>query len=57
MGHHVCAALFAGRFERRIYIPLPGPEARRRIFELNVGSTPNELVRDDYRTLADQTDG
>jgi len=45
------------RFERRIYIPLPGPEARRRIFELNVGSTPNELVRDDYRTLADQTDG
>jgi len=45
------------RFEKRIYIPLPGPEARRRVFELNVGSTPNELVRDDYRTLADQTDG
>lgn len=53
----MCAALFAGRFEKRIYIPLPGPEARRRIFELNVGSTPNELARDDYRTLADQTDG
>ncbi|KLO20015.1 AAA-domain-containing protein [Schizopora paradoxa] len=45
------------RFEKRIYIPLPGPEARRRVFELNVGTTPNELTRDDYRTLADQTDG
>ncbi|EJU00906.1 AAA-domain-containing protein [Dacryopinax primogenitus] len=45
------------RFERRIYIPLPGPEARRRMFELNIGTTPNVLVKDDYRTLAEKTTG
>lgn len=26
------------RLEKRIYIPLPGIEARKRIFELNLGS-------------------
>ncbi|EEB95518.1 hypothetical protein MPER_05499, partial [Moniliophthora perniciosa FA553] len=45
------------RFEKRIYIPLPGPDARRRMFELHVGSTPCELSPKDYRTLADKTDG
>lgn len=45
------------RFEKRIYIPLPGPEARRRMFELHVGSTPCELSAMDYRVLADKTDG
>ncbi|KAF9261968.1 AAA-domain-containing protein [Marasmius fiardii PR-910] len=45
------------RFEKRIYIPLPGPDARRRMFELHVGTTPCELTPRDYRTLADQTDG
>jgi vacuolar protein-sorting-associated protein 4 len=45
------------RFEKRIYIPLPGPDARRRMFEIHVGSTPCELEAKDYRTLADQTDG
>lgn len=46
-----------GRFEKRIYIPLPGLEARKRIFELNVGMTPCELRNKDYRFLAEQTDG
>ena len=46
-----------GRFEKRIYIPLPGPEARKRMFELNVGSTPCELSQKDYRHLADNTPG
>ncbi|KAI3621718.1 katanin p60 atpase domain-containing protein [Moniliophthora roreri] len=45
------------RFEKRIYIPLPGPDARRRMFELHVGSTPCELTPKDYRALADKTDG
>ncbi|KAJ7139340.1 AAA-domain-containing protein [Mycena epipterygia] len=45
------------RFEKRIYIPLPGPEARRHMFELHVGDTPCEMVQKDYCTLADQTDG
>ncbi|OSD05693.1 AAA-domain-containing protein [Trametes coccinea BRFM310] len=45
------------RFEKRIYIPLPGPEARRRMFELHVGDTPCELSKQDYRLLADKTDG
>jgi len=45
------------RFEKRIYIPLPGPEARKRMFELNVGTTPCELTPKEYRQLADKTTG
>ncbi|KAK0446540.1 P-loop containing nucleoside triphosphate hydrolase protein [Desarmillaria tabescens] len=45
------------RFEKRIYIPLPGPEARRHMFQLHVGSTPCELTAKDYRQLADKTEG
>ncbi|KAL5534508.1 VPS4 [Sanghuangporus baumii] len=45
------------RFEKRIYIPLPGPEARKRMFELNVGTTPCELTHQDYRYLAERTNG
>ncbi|KAF8816631.1 AAA-domain-containing protein [Phlegmacium glaucopus] len=45
------------RFEKRIYIPLPGPEARRQMFEIHVGTTPCQLTPKDYRTLADKTDG
>lgn len=45
------------RFEKRIYIPLPGADARKRMFELHVGNTPCELTQKDYRELAEQTDG
>ncbi|KAJ7909496.1 P-loop containing nucleoside triphosphate hydrolase protein [Mycena leptocephala] len=45
------------RFERRIYIPLPGSDARRRMFELHVGETPCELTRQDYQSLAEKTEG
>jgi vacuolar protein-sorting-associated protein 4 len=45
------------RFEKRVYIPLPGPDARRRMFELHIGSTPNELTPKDLRQLADRTEG
>jgi vacuolar protein-sorting-associated protein 4 len=45
------------RFEKRIYIPLPGPDARRTMFELHVGDTPNQLTPKDFRRLADETEG
>ena len=50
-------SLILNRFEKRIYIPLPGPEARRHMFQLHIGSTPNELTPKDFRLLADKTDG
>ncbi|ORX35572.1 putative ATPase [Kockovaella imperatae] len=45
------------RFEKRIYIPLPDAQARRRMFELNVGTTPHGLSPKDFMTLAEDTDG
>lgn len=45
------------RFERRIYISLPEVEARTRMFQLNVGDTPCTLTPQDYRLLAEMTDG
>jgi len=45
------------RFEKRIYIPLPELQARRRMFELNVGDTPHALTSADFTHLAEQTDG
>ncbi|GFZ46938.1 ATPase-like fidgetin [Saitozyma sp. JCM 24511] len=45
------------RFEKRIYIPLPDVQARRRMFELNVGTTPHGLSAADFTALAEQTDG
>ncbi|KAJ7159470.1 P-loop containing nucleoside triphosphate hydrolase protein [Mycena filopes] len=45
------------RFQKRIYIPLPSLEARQRMFELHVGSTPCELTPKDYHSLAEQTEG
>jgi len=45
------------RFEKRIYIPLPDVEARKRMYELNVGTTPCNLGPKEYRQLAEQTEG
>ncbi|KIR98697.1 vacuolar protein-sorting-associated protein 4 [Cryptococcus deuterogattii 2001/935-1] len=45
------------RFEKRIYIPLPDIQARRRMFEINIGSTPHGLTPADFTHLAEQTDG
>ncbi|KAK6197441.1 P-loop containing nucleoside triphosphate hydrolase protein [Scheffersomyces amazonensis] len=45
------------RFERRIYISLPDVEARTRMFELNIGEVPCECTNQDYKLLAEMTDG
>lgn len=48
---------FYTRFEKRIYIPLPDPAARTKMFHLNIGTTPCQLSQADYRALAEQTEG
>lgn len=45
------------RFERRIYIALPDLEARTRMFEINIGTVPCECTSQDYKMLAEMTDG
>lgn len=45
------------RFERRIYIALPDLEARKRMFELNIGTVACECTQQDLRVLAEMTDG
>lgn len=44
------------RLEKRIYIPLPDLEARRQMFQLNVGTTSCNLVPNDFRRLAELTE-
>ncbi|GAA6033426.1 hypothetical protein JCM8097_006745 [Rhodosporidiobolus ruineniae] len=45
------------QFEKRIYIPLPDPAARQKMFHLNIGTTPCTLSQQDYRALAEKTEG
>ena len=45
------------RFEKRIYIPLPEVQARGKMFQLNLGNTPNTLRPEDYEYLGTQTEG
>lgn len=45
------------RFERRIFIPLPDAQARTKMFELNIGDTPNNLTHRDFKSLGDMTEG
>ena len=45
------------RFEKRIYIPLPEELARRRMFTIHIGNTPNQLTDQDIQLLASKTDG
>lgn len=45
------------RFEKRIYIPLPETNARAKMFELHVGSTPCTLSAPDFRALAEKSEG
>lgn len=45
------------RFQKRIYIPLPGVEARQVMFKIHIGATRHSLNDDDFRLLAMRTDG
>lgn len=46
------------RFEKRIYIALPGAQARTTMFENNLGTDiPCECTPQDFKLLADMTDG
>ena len=45
------------RFQRKIYISLPDEVARLHMFKLNVGKTPNNLQDDDYKKLAEISEG
>lgn len=45
------------RFEKRVYIPLPEPEARSYMVKLNLGDTPNDLSEDDFDRIGEITEG
>eukprot|EP00826_Nyctotherus_ovalis_P036710 TRINITY_DN327_c0_g1_i16.p1 TRINITY_DN327_c0_g1~~TRINITY_DN327_c0_g1_i16.p1 ORF type:complete len:228 (+),score=73.58 TRINITY_DN327_c0_g1_i16:931-1614(+) len=44
------------RFEKRVYIALPDKEARKKMFKLNLGNTPNSLTEEDYDNLGELTE-
>ena len=44
-------------FEKRIYIPLPEYPARINMFKLNLGSEPHNLTEDDFKILAQKSEG
>ncbi|KAG9393021.1 vacuolar protein sorting-associated protein 4B [Carpediemonas membranifera] len=45
------------RFEKRIFIPLPDEPARRQMFKVHLGDTPNTLTDDDFTQLALHSEG
>ncbi|MCP9260136.1 Vacuolar protein sorting 4 [Dirofilaria immitis] len=54
----VLDAAIRRRFEKRIYIPLPEANARKDMFKLHVGkNTPHSLTEQDFKTLAERTEG
>jgi len=53
----VLDAAIRRRFEKRVYIPLPDQNARKDMFKLQVGDTPNSLQEENYRSLAEKTEG
>lgn len=46
-----------GRFEKRIYIPLPEKNARTEMFKLNLGNMKHNLTSDDFKVLAAESEG
>ena len=45
------------RFEKRVYIPLPEPDARAYMVKLHLGDTPNNLTEEDFDRLGEITAG
>ena len=46
-----------GSFEKRVHIPLPDTNARRRMFDICIGNTPTSMNHFDYLTLSHKTEG
>lgn len=53
----VLDAAIRRRFEKRIYIPLPEEHARHQMFKLHLENTYHEISEEDFKTLAQKTDG
>lgn len=45
------------RFRKKIHIPLPDEEARKRLFEIHLGETRCDVSADDYAEFARRTQG
>lgn len=45
------------RFEKRVYIPLPGAEARTYMIKMHLGDTPNNLQESDFIRLGQISEG
>ncbi|XP_050278997.1 protein SUPPRESSOR OF K(+) TRANSPORT GROWTH DEFECT 1-like [Quercus robur] len=45
------------RFDMRIYIPLPNEKARKHIFKVQIGETPNSIAKEELKHLAKDTEG
>lgn len=45
------------RFEKRIYISLPEANARKSMFKLHLGTTPNTLTENDFMDLGHKSEG
>uniref|UniRef100_A0A914YNM1 Spastin/Vps4 C-terminal domain-containing protein n=1 Tax=Panagrolaimus superbus TaxID=310955 RepID=A0A914YNM1_9BILA len=43
-------------FQKRIYIGLPEANARKDMFKIHIGDTPNTLKEEDYKTLGSKTE-
>jgi vacuolar protein-sorting-associated protein 4 len=45
------------RFEKRVYIPLPEPDARKAMFKIHIGDTENTLRPEDLEVLGVMSEG
>jgi len=45
------------RFEKRVYIGLPDQAARQRMFEIHVGKSPHSVTPQEFRQLAEASEG
>jgi vacuolar protein-sorting-associated protein 4 len=48
---------FIRPFQKKIEVPLPDEEGRKRLFELEIGDTLCNITPDDYQELAKGSDG
>jgi vacuolar protein-sorting-associated protein 4 len=48
---------FIRRFQKRVEVNLPDDNSRERVFRIEVGDTHCDLTSDDYKELAQQSDG